>query len=106
MKRFASLLMMCCYCALLWGQTIDTIPIRTDSSSRVIFTPEVTDSPAEKKRWLKRLFDRSDYPNPKKALLFSYIVPGGGQIYNKKLQTYREQNVINYNRKFIITEAK
>jgi len=85
MKRFASLLIMCCYGILLWGQTIDTISTKADSSRKVVFTPEVTDSPAEKKRWLKRLFDRSDYPNPKKALLFSYMMPGGGQIYNKKL---------------------
>ncbi len=26
----------------------------------------------------------SDYPNPKKALLYGLIFPGGGQIYNKK----------------------
>lgn len=30
-----------------------------------------------------KLFGASDYPNPTKALIFSGIIPGGGQIYNK-----------------------
>jgi hypothetical protein len=29
-------------------------------------------------------FIRKDYPNPRKALLFSLIVPGAGQAYNRK----------------------
>ena len=34
---------------------------------------------AKKQAWLKR-----DYPNPKKAALFSLIIPGTGQMYNKR----------------------
>lgn len=30
-----------------------------------------------------KLFGANDYPNPTKALIFSALVPGGGQIYNK-----------------------
>ncbi|MEO1625510.1 MAG: DUF5683 domain-containing protein, partial [Bacteroidota bacterium] len=35
--------------------------------------------------WLKNFFDKSDYPNPKKAFIMSAIIPGAGQMYNKKL---------------------
>lgn len=33
----------------------------------------------EKKGWLSK-----DYPNPKKALIIGLVVPGGGQMYNKR----------------------
>lgn len=29
-------------------------------------------------------YSSSDYPNPKKALIYGLVFPGGGQIYNKK----------------------
>ncbi|MEM9916864.1 MAG: DUF5683 domain-containing protein [Bacteroidota bacterium] len=44
-----------------------------------------TSSKRKKKGFFKNLFDKSDYPNPKKAFILSGIVPGAGQIYNKKL---------------------
>ncbi|MFQ5447938.1 MAG: DUF5683 domain-containing protein [Saprospiraceae bacterium] len=36
----------------------------------------------EKKKFLHRIFD--DYPNPNKALYAALVLPGGGQIYNKR----------------------
>lgn len=37
---------------------------------------------SKKKRFLKRFFE--DYPNPNKALYAALVIPGGGQIYNKR----------------------
>ena len=36
----------------------------------------------EKNSWF---FKASDYPNPNRALIYSFIVPGAGQFYNKKV---------------------
>jgi len=38
----------------------------------------------KKRNFLGRLFHDDNYPNPKKALFFSILVPGTGQIYNKQ----------------------
>ena len=37
----------------------------------------------KKKKWLKRYF-QDDYPSPKKAVILA-IIPGMGQVYNKKI---------------------
>jgi Family of unknown function (DUF5683) len=45
----------------------------------------VTDTfPTEKKRNFIGRFFKNDYPNPRKALFFSLVLPGAGQIYNKR----------------------
>ena len=31
-----------------------------------------------------RNFFKKDYPNPTKAMILSFVIPGGGQLYNKK----------------------
>lgn len=64
----------------------DTLPpkialdsLQTDSVGTVF-----SDSISPKKHgFLYRTF-KSDYPNPNKALYFSLIIPGGGQLYNKR----------------------
>ncbi len=51
----------------------------SDSTSLEVIDNSVSSDTVQKK---KGFFH--DYPNPKKALLLSLIVPGTGQIYNKK----------------------
>lgn len=51
-----------------------------DSSSVVV------DSVKKKQRlaFIRDIFSKEDYPNPKKALYLSMAIPGAGQIYNKR----------------------
>ncbi|MCO6488514.1 MAG: hypothetical protein J5I98_08860 [Phaeodactylibacter sp.] len=55
----------------------DTAAVAVDTASAKI-RPD-TLSGKKKGNWFKR-----DYPNPKKAALLSLIIPGAGQIYNKR----------------------
>jgi hypothetical protein len=61
----------------LSAQTEQTVLLPTDSTHVAI-----PDSGIERNHWLRHFFTH-DYPNPRKAVLFG-IIPGGGQIYNKK----------------------
>jgi hypothetical protein len=40
--------------------------------------------PKEKKKWVVQRVLSKNYPNPRMAALFSFILPGAGQAYNKK----------------------
>jgi Family of unknown function (DUF5683) len=66
------------------GDTV-LIIVPTDSSKTSLYVPPATpDSIAPKKKgFLHRTF-KADYPNPNKALYFSLMFPGGGQLYNKR----------------------
>lgn len=62
----------------------DTIPVDTLLLKTAPPSPALSgqDTTIRKQGYLYRLF-KTDYPNPKKALLLSAAFPGGGQIYNK-----------------------
>lgn len=64
----------------------DSVPpvkkIKIDTSAYVI-EADTTAQPVEQPKKERKGFFSGDYPNPRKAALLS-IIPGGGQIYNKK----------------------
>jgi hypothetical protein len=54
-------------------------------STAVAEVPEPITQPEKKpKSGPIRNFFRKDYPNPTKAMIFSLVIPGAGQLYNKK----------------------
>jgi hypothetical protein len=55
----------------------ESIPVDTLGS-----ISEVDSSSTDSLKGIRHFF-QSDYPNPKKALLFSLVLPGAGQAYNK-----------------------
>jgi TM2 domain-containing membrane protein YozV len=77
--------------AVFWGtlhlsaQETDSLRVqglqmKVDKGS--IIADTIPEKKVRKTGAIKRFFE--DYPNPNKALLLSFIVPGAGQIYNKK----------------------
>lgn len=56
-----------------------TIPLEKSDSTSIISTKKKK----RKGNFVKRYF-RQDYPSPKKAVVLTAIIPGLGQIYNKK----------------------
>ena len=76
MKYFFSLLLIIVYSlSELSAQQVDTISVDT----AVVQTRLDSLNGKKKENWFNR-----DYPNPKKAALLSLILPGTGQIYNKR----------------------
>lgn len=64
-------------------QPVDTLseaPLVVADSS-FLLAADSLQADSLKKGWL---FNGADYPNPRKALLYSLIIPGAGQLYNKK----------------------
>ncbi|MEM1322262.1 MAG: DUF5683 domain-containing protein [Bacteroidota bacterium] len=58
-------------------------PDTTTTTATLDTITSATPTPKAKKRGFIRRFLRDDFPNPKKALLLS-IIPGGGQLYNRR----------------------
>ena len=76
MKYFFSLLLIIVYSlSELSAQQVDTISVDT----AVVQTRLDSLNGKKKENWFNR-----DYPNPKKAALLSLILPGTGQLYNKR----------------------
>lgn len=79
MKRilFLALIAMSALGRLAAQDAPDTVAVAVDTAITEI-QPD-TLSGKKKGSWFKR-----DYPNPKKAALLSLVIPGAGQIYNKR----------------------
>lgn len=65
----------------------DTIPLPKEELTSDIETPQ--DSTKKKKNNFIVRYWKEDYPNPKKAAVLSLILPGAGQVYNKKGWWYK-----------------
>ncbi|MCB9265296.1 MAG: hypothetical protein H6558_09750 [Lewinellaceae bacterium] len=72
---FLVLVSWCCLGKLTAQELIDTSIVDTS----IVEAQMDTLSGKKKGNWFKR-----DYPNPKKAALLSLIIPGAGQLYNKR----------------------
>lgn len=79
--RFAIIFIFCFPALVLQAQVRDTLRLAPDTSG--VTAVSDTAQQAEKPGLVKRFFSK-DYPNPKKAVILSFIFPGAGQAYNKK----------------------
>ncbi len=81
MKKISSIIFLLLFVAVY---CIGQEEILTDSLSLDSITTELKPLGKEKKYGLVKSFFKKDYPNPKKAMILSFVIPGAGQIYNKK----------------------
>ena len=87
MIRIISFLIFATFSLSAAAQQPDSIQVDTTMSVQSVDSSSQSTSTntGSKKRGFLGGFFRKDYPNPKKAALLSIILPGAGQIYNKKL---------------------
>jgi len=80
MKKLLAILVLFCCLGGLAAQEADTAVIGTPLGTAIAAGQVDTIIGKQKKEnWFSR-----DYPNPKKAALLSLIIPGAGQLYNKR----------------------
>ena len=83
-KLFSILSVFLFFSAFCFGQEeVQNDSINIDS---VVVERVFTDTSAQKveKYGAVKSFFKKGYPNPTKAMVFSFVIPGAGQIYNKK----------------------
>lgn len=73
---------------MLWAQAdsthTDSTLIMAADSGLLQIAPADTAGLLLQKKQRGFFYGAADYPNPKKALVWGLLIPGGGQIYNKK----------------------
>ena len=84
-KQFSILLFLffvSIMCRAQEGIVADSVSV--DSSTTVKSVVSEPESEKKKKSGPVRNFFRKGYPNPTKAMVLSFVIPGSGQLYNKK----------------------
>jgi hypothetical protein len=79
MRFFAFLICIFCF---FKSSAQDTLLVKLPDSTRLAAVADTSIAPVRKKNFMVR-FIQKDYPNPRRAALFSTILPGSGQIYNR-----------------------
>lgn len=99
MKKYILFLFFVNFYQLAFAQTTDSTTLRADRRGGVTtplpYSTQITENQiiiekkdstkidTTKRKTFKNYFSKSTY-SPKKAALFSFVLPGAGQIYNKK----------------------
>lgn len=78
-RFLVSFLLICICCCAVKAQQPDSVLVLPDSAG----VTSADTLPAKKQFFVKRFFS-SGYPNPRRAALLSAILPGAGQVYNKR----------------------
>lgn len=90
MKYHFCLFVSLCLAYYTQAQVVGTPPVDSmqaqtvDSTSVAVNTGTPDSLETGKRKGVIGHFLTDDYPNPKKAALFSLVVPGSGQAYNRK----------------------
>lgn len=82
MRLLFLLLFNCVSFSALHSQVTDSLFQVSDTSS-IDSLISIQDTTIKKRNFVGR-FLKDGYPDPKKAVLLSFVLPGGGQLYNKQ----------------------
>jgi len=81
MRKFYLLIFNFFSCLVVFSQNIDSLSAPLYRDQEVVL--DSTEVEKERGRFFKRILDKT-YPNPLRAAALSFVLPGSGQIYNKK----------------------